>query len=153
MRLPFEEYRKVLSSVPIVCVDCVVLNDRGEVLLVKRKNEPLKDEFWVPGGRVHKGERLTNAVHRKMREELGVDVEIIENLGFFEEFFEKTAENADGGVHSISFVYLVKPKSQDFSLDDQSAEWAWFATIPARLKAYTSVKATIDQVRTAANAS
>lgn len=96
---------------PIVCVDCLVVNDRGEFLLVKRGNEPLMGEYWVPGGRVCKGERLVDAVHRKMREELGVDVDILENVGFFEEFYEKTKENAEGGVHSISFVYLVKPKS------------------------------------------
>jgi colanic acid biosynthesis protein WcaH len=140
MKLPFEEYRKVLSSVPIVCVDCVVMNERREILLVKRKNEPLKGEFWVPGGRVHKGEKLVDAVHRKMREELGVDVEIIENIGFFEEFFDKTAEEAEGGVHSISIVYLVKPKSCDFKLDDQSAEFAWFAEVPARLREYAYMK-------------
>ena len=49
MILPTEEYRRVASAVPIICVDC---------LLVKRANPPLKDEYWVPGGRVYKNERL-----------------------------------------------------------------------------------------------
>src|SRR5207253_2528001 len=116
---------------PIVCVDCLVVNGNGEYLLVKRKNEPLKGEFWVPGGRLHKHERLVDAVHRKMREELGVEVEIIENVGFFEEFFDKTREGADGGVHTISIVYIVKPRSYDIRLDDQGTEWKWFKELPA----------------------
>ncbi|MGP0089943.1 MAG: NUDIX domain-containing protein [Xanthobacteraceae bacterium] len=140
MKLPVDEYRKILSSVPIVCVDCVVVNERRQILLVKRANEPLKGEFWVPGGRVHKGERLVAAVHRKMREELGVDVEIIENIGFFEEFFDKTAESAIGGVHTISIVYLVRPKNYDFKLDDQSAEWAWFKDFPPKFREYAYLK-------------
>jgi colanic acid biosynthesis protein WcaH len=136
MKLSYEDYKKFLSSMPIVCVDCLVVNDNGEYLLVKRKNEPLKGEYWVPGGRLQKNERLADAVRRKMREEIGVDVDIIENVGFFEEFFDKTEQNAEGGVHSISVVYRVKPKSYDIKLDDQSDDWGWFKDIPARLKEY-----------------
>lgn len=123
----------------MVCVDCLVINDRGEFLLVKRVNEPLMGEHWLPGGRVYKGERLVDAVHRKMREEIGVDVDIVENVGFFEEFYEKTKENAVGGVHAISFVYLVKPKSFDIKLDSQSSEWGWFKKVPERFVKYSTV--------------
>lgn len=134
MKLPTDEYRKILSTMPIICVDCLVVNDKGEYLLVKRKNEPLKGEYWVPGGRVHKNERLADAVRRKMHEEIGVEVEIVNSVGFFEEFYERTAEGADGGVHSISFVYLVRPRSYNIRLDDQSSEWGWFSDAPQRLK-------------------
>jgi colanic acid biosynthesis protein WcaH len=120
-----------------------VINDRGEFLLVKRANEPLLGEHWVPGGRVYKGERLLDAVHRKMREEIGVDVDIVENVGFFEEFHEKTKENAVGGAHSISFVYLVKPKSYDIKLDPQSSEWGWFKEIPERFRKCATIRCPI----------
>jgi colanic acid biosynthesis protein WcaH len=136
MILSNEDYKKFLGAMPIVCVDCMVENEAGEYLLVKRKNEPLKGEFWVPGGRVLKNEKLIDAVKRKMKEEIGVEVDIIENVGFFEEFFEKTEQNAFGGVHSISVVYRVKPRSKKIKLDDQSAEWGWFKDVPARFRAY-----------------
>lgn len=80
--MSFEEYRRFLSAMPVACVDCLVVNDRGKFLLVKRGNEPLMGEYWMPGGRIHKGEWLVEAVHRKMREEIGVDVDIVQNLGF-----------------------------------------------------------------------
>ena len=54
MTLPHEEYKKVLSAIPIVCVDCLVVNENEEYLLVKRANPPLKGEYWVPGGRLYK---------------------------------------------------------------------------------------------------
>ena len=34
MILPTEEYRRVASAVPIICVDCLVVNEDGEFLLV-----------------------------------------------------------------------------------------------------------------------
>ena len=137
--MPFQEYRSFLSTMPIVCVDCLVMNDRREFLLVKRRNEPLLGEYWVPGGRVRKGERLAEAVHRKMQEEIGVDVEIVKGVGYFEEFYEKTKENATGGVHSISFVYLVKPRSYAIKLDGQSSAWGWFKEIPGKLRNYPTI--------------
>lgn len=139
MRVPFAEYRRFLSTMPILCVDCLVVNGRGQFLLVKRKNEPLLGEYWMPGGRVYKGERLVEAVQRKMREEIGVDVDIVENVGFFEFFHQKTREKAEGGVHSISFVYLVRPKSRNIRLDTQSSAWGWFKEIPAQLCRYTTI--------------
>ena len=30
MILPTEEYRRVASAVPIICVDCLVVNEEGE---------------------------------------------------------------------------------------------------------------------------
>ncbi len=121
---------------PVVCVDCLVVNERDEYLLVKRKNEPLKGEFWVPGGRLYKHERLVDAVHRKMREEIGVDVDIIKSVGFFEEFFENSREGAEGGVHLISIVFKVKPRTYDIRLDNQSGEWGWFKELPPRFGQY-----------------
>jgi colanic acid biosynthesis protein WcaH len=62
-----------VTSVPLVSVDLVVRHDGGAVL-GRRQNEPAKGEWFVPGGRVHKDERLTDAVHRVARTELGSDV-------------------------------------------------------------------------------
>jgi hypothetical protein len=74
-----------------------------------------------------------------MREEIGVDVIVVRNLGFFEEFFRRTAEDADGGTHAICLLYLVKPKSYTIRLDGQSSEWGWFSEAPGRLRQYPNV--------------
>jgi GDP-mannose mannosyl hydrolase len=140
MLLPTHEYRKFLDTMPIVCVDCLAVNGAGEYLLVKGNNEPLKGEFWLPGGRVLKNERLVDAVHRKMSEELGIEVEVVRNCGFFEEFFAIGPNNTRGGVHSISFVFLVKPKSSKIRLDGQSSEWGWFRHLPTRLTGHPDVR-------------
>jgi colanic acid biosynthesis protein WcaH len=133
MILPSEEYKNVLSAIPIVCVDCLVVNENGEYLLVKRANPPLKGEYWVPGGRLYKNERILEAVHRKMREEIGIGVDVVTILGILE-FFDPANEYSEGGVHTISIVYLVKPLSYDIKLDAQATDWGWFKELPEKLR-------------------
>lgn len=58
---------------PIPCVDLLVLDSGGNVLLLKRSNAPAKGQWWFPGGRVHLGEARAAAALRKLREECGLD--------------------------------------------------------------------------------
>lgn len=118
---------------PIVCIDCAIQNTKGEYLFVKRNNHPLKGEYWLPGGRVLKHETLKGAAKRKMKQELGIDIEIERLMGFFERIFEKSSIDAAGGFHAISFVFLSKPIQEPVVLDNQSSSWKWFKELPAQL--------------------
>ena len=61
-------YGILIDRVPIVCVDVIVRNKKGEYLLVQRNNEPLKGEWWVVGGRLLRGETLADGARRKCLE-------------------------------------------------------------------------------------
>src|SRR5688572_24526207 len=65
--IPDELYARILDSVPIACVDIAIVA-RGGVLLVRRKDAPARGEWWVPGGRVLKGEMMRETAARKARE-------------------------------------------------------------------------------------
>lgn len=55
------------------------LTKQGKVLLLFRKDH----KHWeFPGGGVREGESLEQAARREIKEELGVDVEIIEYIGY-----------------------------------------------------------------------
>lgn len=62
-----------------VSVGAFIINDRSEVLLMKRsqnaKNE--KGKWEAPGGAVEFGEKLEDAIRREMREELGIEIDIL----------------------------------------------------------------------------
>lgn len=135
MILPAEEYRRVLETVPILCVDGVIVNPEGQVLLVKRRNAPLRDRWWVPGGRVLKGETLVEAFHRKMRQELGIEVRILEPIGYYEERHADDPRGGPDGVHAVSVVFRAEPLSLDVRLDEQSADWGFFDRLPDELPA------------------
>ena len=62
---------------PLVGVGAVV-EDRGRVLLVRRGREPLKGEWSLPGGMLELGEGLEAGVAREVREETGLEVEVVE---------------------------------------------------------------------------
>jgi colanic acid biosynthesis protein WcaH len=104
--IPPEEFATVLDRVPQVCVE-VVLERDGEVLLAHRTNEPAKGEWFWPGSRVFKGERLDEAARRVSREELGITPSDLERLGVSEHFWERTSVEGLEGRHTVPIVYRV----------------------------------------------
>ena len=62
------------APVPAVGVICF----RGrEVLLIRRGREPRLGQWSLPGGRVEPGERLAETALRELREETGVEAELL----------------------------------------------------------------------------
>ena len=113
-------------------VDGIILY-KDKYLLLKRKNEPLKGRFWTPGGRVYRGEKITDALVRKIKEECGIDIKIISLMGFYEDFYPKNEFDIDY-VHTVSFVYMAIATSNKIILDDQSSAYRWAKRLPKDFK-------------------
>ncbi len=60
---------------------CVILNDKGKILLLHR-NTPIRKQWETPGGKLENGENHRKAAEREIEEELGVDVDIVKRLGW-----------------------------------------------------------------------
>ena len=67
---------------PRPCAEVALFNEKGEVLLAKRAQEPWKGKFDLPGGFVDVGETPEDAALRELREELGIARESISDLRF-----------------------------------------------------------------------
>lgn len=134
--IPYRLYHRILEAMPLLCVDGVIRNSADQVLLVKRSNEPLKGRWWVPGGRVLKGESLEKAFRRKMREELGVRIRDLRCIGYFEATRMRHRElGARGGrLHSLSIVFEARTDVTGVTLDSQSSDWGYFAKLPSQFK-------------------
>jgi 8-oxo-dGTP diphosphatase len=88
---------------PILATSIAVFRD-GRVLLAERVNPPGLFCFSLPGGLVEIGEELQHAALRELREETGVEAEV---LGFNEhvEVIERDAEGqVEGHFVVASFV-------------------------------------------------
>lgn len=116
--IPAAEWATVVRHVPIVSVDLVVHHDGG-VVLGRRRNEPAKGEWLIPGGRVRKHERLADAARRVCREELGVEVRIARRLGVYEHFYDVADVDGVGGKHYVPVGFVVEPLDDGFEPDPQ----------------------------------
>ena len=85
---------------PSVTVDGVIIKD-GKVLLIKRKNEPFKGRWALPGGFVEYGETVEQAVLREVKEETGIDAEIKKLVGVYSD------PRRDPRGHTISIAFLL----------------------------------------------
>ncbi|HVF52892.1 MAG TPA: NUDIX hydrolase [Actinomycetota bacterium] len=70
-------------SSPVIAVGAVVVKD-GSLLMVRRAQEPSAGLWSVPGGRVEHGEYLSDALQREVREETGLEIEVLQLLGILE---------------------------------------------------------------------
>ncbi|MBP7087942.1 MAG: NUDIX domain-containing protein [Candidatus Omnitrophica bacterium] len=132
--IPREEYKKIIDVLPILCVDIMVQNPKGEYLLVKRANEPLKGQWWVIGGRVLKGETLVEAAMRKVKEEVGILIDTVKPIGYYEEISHTNHFSQETPLHSVSVVFLTHiDGSQKVTLDSQSSDWKYSKELPKGL--------------------
>lgn len=124
--IPDEEWETIVANVPIVSVDLVVV-DGDSVILGKRMNEPAKGEWWVPGGRIRKHERLEDAVDRIAETELGIPITIERELGVYQHFYDIADVPNANGKHYVPTGYLVTPETTDLSPDNQHSEFKRFS--------------------------
>ena len=118
-----ELYSRILQVMPIPCVDLVVVDDAGKVLLLLRKNESAAGQWWFPGGRVLFGELRRDAAKRKLEEECGLFSTQFHEVGTFDILFKI---GPDECVHSITTLFDVQVgPERNLRLDHQSYEACW----------------------------
>lgn len=72
-----------IEKSPQIAVGAIVVRD-GDLLMVKRGNDPGRGLWSLPGGRVEHGEYLADALRREVAEETGLDVTVGDLVGIFE---------------------------------------------------------------------
>ena len=91
---------------PVVGVGAVIVAD-GKVVLIRRRFEPLKGQWSLPGGAVELGETLEDSVAREILEETGLDIEV----GPVIEVFDRIITDDESRVeyHYVLVDYLCWP--------------------------------------------
>ena len=109
----------MVYKTPKLTVDGVLL-ENGEILLIKRKGEPFKGKWALPGGFVEYNEKVEDAIIREIREETGVNVEIKELLGVYSD------PKRDPRGHTISIVFLLDIISGRIKYGDDACNAKFF---------------------------
>ena len=127
--LDVQTFRVVLENSPLVSIDICLVCD-GQILLGDRNNEPLKGEWFTPGGRIHKNETWQDALLRIAEVELGlVDtaVESFSLMGMWDHFYNNSALDQNRSTHYVNLPHYAELQSRpQITLDDQHGEFEWF---------------------------
>ncbi len=73
-----------------------------KILLIKRDTIPFKGYWALPGGRVDPGETVEQTVVREVKEETGLDVEIVRKIGDYHE--QGTQNNVEYDYYPACFL-------------------------------------------------
>ncbi len=124
-----EIFHCIIKYTPLVSIDIIVESEEKKFLLGLRKNRPAKNFWFVPGGRIFKGERLSEAFNRISKDELGIELNIedAEFFGVFEHFYEDNYFGTDIETHYIVNAYKVKVKNVNIKPDSQHKKYRWFS--------------------------
>ncbi|MBN2156848.1 MAG: NUDIX hydrolase [Candidatus Lokiarchaeota archaeon] len=90
---------------PMRTVDAVIIDDNNRILLIKRRWEPFKGAYALPGGFIELAEEHIDALVRETREETGVELQYGE-MQFIKVFDDKNRDPR-GPVHSYAYLCRV----------------------------------------------
>lgn len=109
MYLPKKLFLQIVKYAPLAAIDLVLLDRKGKILLGKRKNNPAKGKWFVPGGRIQKNETFQKAIQRLCREEVpSLRVGRPQFFGAFEHFYKVNTGGKGFSTHYVVLAYYLK---------------------------------------------
>ena len=122
-----ELYKKIIEKMPIPSVDILTVY-KGKLLLLLRNNNPGKNLWWTPGGRVLKGETLEDTAKRELFEETGLQPVKLTKKGVMVHFWPK--------YQFITTFFLAEVESDNITLDTEHKEYRWIEEEDRELHEY-----------------
>ena len=106
---------------PIPTVQAWIERD-GAYLMLRRAQEPLFGEWNAPGGFVEQGESGPEAIAREVREETGLEIEVLGLIGIF----PSTYGSGEEAEPILDIAYRCRELGGEWALSDESSEAEWF---------------------------
>ncbi len=129
---------------PLVGVGGVLIKD-NKILLVKRKNEPGKGLWAIPGGLVEPGETLRDAVRREVKEETNLTVDVLRPINAD----EIVVRDEEGRIkyHYVLVDFLCRVVEGSLKPGDDAKEVRWIDMKRAKeLKLTDSTRTLLDKI-------
>lgn len=134
-------------SRPIVGVGAFTFRSNGDEVLVVRRGLPPSKGIWsVPGGAVEVGENLEEALHREIKEETALEIEILECAATLDRIHRDDYGRVK--YHYVLIDYLCEPIKGNLIARSDIAEARWVRM--ADLGEYEMTEWTLDYLKQAA---
>lgn len=114
----------------------IVFKSDGQILLHQRR---VGDGWAPPSGTVEPGEAVHAALHRELREETRLTVEVQRFVGLYSDPSYQIVQYPDGrAVHFVTSVFACRVTGGRLHGSDEGTEWAWFppAALPSDMLPY-----------------
>lgn len=109
---------------PTVCCDNAVFtvkDNKVQILLVKRKRDPFKNSWCLPGGFMNWGEFCEQAAARELEEETNITDIGMQQIGAF----SGPGRDPRGTVVSVAYFGFINENKAKIKAGDDAAEAAW----------------------------
>jgi 8-oxo-dGTP diphosphatase len=118
-----EKEKREYPRRPFTAVGAVIRKG-GKVLLIKRRFDPSRGKWSIPGGLVELGEMVQDAVKREVEEEVGLKIRV----GRLIDVIDNITKTEDGRIrfHYILADYLVSPLSGEIRGNREVLDLGWF---------------------------
>lgn len=126
-KLPYEEFKRVYSRVPRLCVDLLFVEEAG-VLLIERLIEPGKGLWHFPGGTVLMGESLEATLARVAKEETGLTIYNSELCGYLQ-----FNEPGNAFFHTVSMLFRINAYEGTLKGGEQGENIMFHKRIPSKI--------------------
>ncbi len=107
----------------MLTADCVVVNARSEVLLIRRGNEPYRDCWALPGGFIEMDETIEQCAVRELKEETGLVVDV--GRAMLVGVYSRPHRDPRGRTVTVAYRVDVADAVEAVGADD-AAEARWF---------------------------
>lgn len=101
-------------KIPSLTADIFIFDDNYNFILIKRKNNPYKDYWALPGGFVEYGESVETAAIREAKEETSIDVELVDLVNVY------SKPDRDPRGHTITVAYTAKGNLNSMKADSDA---------------------------------
>jgi 8-oxo-dGTP diphosphatase len=105
-----------LYKTPSLTVDAVIICENDSIALIKRKNDPYKDSWALPGGFVEYGETVESAVLREVKEETGLEIDLYGLVGVYSD------PERDPRGHTVTICYLAFKTGGELKADTDASD-------------------------------
>ena len=102
---------------PLLATDCVIRDNDGRIVLIRRQNDPFRGGYALPGGFVDIGETVEAACRREVLEETGLSVGALKLVGVYSD----PRRDPRGHSVSVAFTTLLSGTARPRAGSDASA--------------------------------
>ena len=124
-----KQFQDIIKLTPLIALDLIIYY-KNKILLGRRINEPAKGFFFIPGGRILKGETLEKSCLRLTKNELGFTIPL--NKFTFhmntQHIYKNNFFNNNFSTHYICLCYKYELNDIEYkkiNIDQQHDDILW----------------------------